>query len=412
MTAASPAAALQPLKAFVEGARTYNNTNRAAAATRAQASASASEALGSALPSIDVRGVVAYSQFQPQFPGQQGAQMSELIPRTTWFTSAGLTVPINVGAWEKTASARSAARAAEAGQRASFIDVERDVTRAYYDVVGSEAVFHAAEHNRDLATQNLGVVKALTKEGESSTLDAERALAEEAQAEQDVATADGNVLIARRRLLSLTGVDPQAVAAMDVAVDDLHPEAPLSQWAGVNPASLPKVQEAEGTREAAERSLSAARAKWLPTISGSAMENYTNATENLGRKDFYTLLGLATWHLDLSTGPAVSAQHAAVDGARAREQQARIDAADAIYDAWVQVRTDITKARAARVQSQSAAHATELARAKFAAGEATQIDVLTALQTYLQAEVSRIRVESDLAYARSALRLSVSDGRR
>src|SRR6202012_2857170 len=118
----------------------------------------------------------------------------------------------------------------------------------------------------------------------------------------------------------------------DLTADDLHEEAPLSQWAGRDPSSLPKVEEAAGTPEAAERQLAPARAKWLPPVSGSPMENSTNLTENLGRKDFYTLLGLATWHLDLSTGPGVSAQHAAVDGARAREAQARIDAADAIYD--------------------------------------------------------------------------------
>jgi outer membrane protein TolC len=145
-------------------------------------------------------------------------------------------------------------------------------------------------------------------------------------------------------------------------------------------------------------------------MSASAQEQYTNATETLDRKDFYSLLGIATWHVDLARAPTVRAQHAALNVARAAESQARIDSEDAVYFAWVQVRTDVQKARSARVEAEAAARTALLARERFAAGEATQIDVLQAQQTSIQAEVARIRVESDLAYARAALRLSVADG--
>jgi len=38
------------------------------------------------------------------------------------------------------------------------------------------------------------------------------------------------------------------------------------------------------------------------------------------------------------------------------------------------------------------------------------VDVLTAEQTFVEAEVARVRVDPDLAYARAARRLSVADG--
>ena len=414
----SRAAALQPLRDFVDAARETNNENRRAAAQKAQSDADASAALGQALPSVDVRGIYAYSQFEPTIPQQAGqantstAATSDLIPRHIYVFQAGLTVPINVGAWEKTRAANAGSRAADAGERAARLDVERLVTRAYYDLLGSEAVLRAAKHRLELGVANQAIVKAMEGEGEASLLDSERTRADVAHAQGDVADAENNVLRARRTLYSQTGIVPGNVAEGDFPQDDLHDDGSVEAWTGRANDARPQIDQAVQSRDASEKSLTAARARWIPTLSAQLSENYTNATENLGRKDFYSFFGIASWHLDLSIAPQVRAAHAAVDAAKAAESQARIDANDAVYFAWLQVDNDVKKSRAAITEADAAARTAVLAVERFKAGAATQIDVLQAEQSYIEAEVAKIRVLADLAYARQALRLSVADGKR
>jgi outer membrane protein TolC len=416
---ASNAFALQPLSTFVENARSANNSNRRADAQRRELEAEADAALGGSLPSIDVRGILARSQLNPTFPSGAGmstgmamAASSPLIPQNIWAATAGITVPISVSSWEHAAASRATAHAAIATEQATELDVERQVTQDYFNTVGSEAMVKAAERGLELSTSNARSVRAMAGEGEASQMDAERARADVARAEQDLADAQRNLLQARRQLLSRTGLEPEPGSMPTILTDDLQDEAPLEAWMNRSLDKRPAVVQAIDARKAANKSLDAARTDWLPTVSASANEIYTNATENLGRKDFYSLLGLATWHLDLAKGPTVRAQNAALDAARATEAQAKIDSQDAVYLAWVQVKTDVTKTRSARAGEDAAAKTANLARERYAAGEATQLDVLQAQQTYVQAEVARIRVESDLAYARAALRLSVAEQRR
>ena len=85
----------------------------------------------------------------------------------------------------------------------------------------------------------------------------------------------GNFIWSRRDLLSLTGVTPEPTSAFPE--DDLHEEAPLEGWmSGVS--SLPSVKSAVASRESAEGGSHVARTAWLPTVSGTAQERFTNAT--------------------------------------------------------------------------------------------------------------------------------------
>ena len=405
------ASALQPLQTFVDGARTSNNQRKVARASREQAEGQATAALGTNLPSLNGTAALTHSQLDPPQPanGDNGGG-SLRIPRNIYYLSGGITVPLSVGNWEKHAASRAQVRSAHADERATAITVQRSVTQAYYEVVGAEAVLGAVKHRLELAQSNANVILARAKEGESSALDVERSRNDVARAQQDVADADGNVLRARRRLFSLTQVDPEPGTTPDLLADDLHSEGPASAWMARNQTTRPAVEKASAQREAAARNRDAAAAAWLPTVSAQVAENYTNLTESLGRKDFYTVLGIAQWKLDLTKAGTQKAESAALAGAKAAEAQARLDSQDAVYDAWVQVETDIAKVRSARVGAASAKHAMELSREQYAAGESTQIEVLQAEQDYVEAEVARVRVDADLAYARAALRLAVADG--
>jgi outer membrane protein TolC len=70
------------------------------------------------------------------------------------------------------------------------------------------------------------------------------------------------------------------------------------------------------------------------------------------------------------------------------------------------VRAGIAKSRAARAESQAAARAATLSVDRYSAGATTQLDVTQAQRDAFLASASQIQADSDLAYARAALRLA------
>jgi outer membrane protein TolC len=113
----------------------------------------------------------------------------------------------------------------------------------------------------------------------------------------------------------------------------------------------------------------------------------------------------ANWKLDNTVLPQIRQQNAIAAAARANEDKARQAADDAVYKDWQQVKADIDASRSARAQVASTKLAASLAEDRYANGVATQLDVLQARQDAFAADVARIQADSDLAYARIALRI-------
>jgi outer membrane protein TolC len=79
---------------------------------------------------------------------------------------------------------------------------------------------------------------------------------------------------------------------------------------------------------------------------------------------------------------------------------------DALHADWHRVRAAVEKLRAARVQSEAASRAAALAADRYAAGTATQVELLQAGRDALTAELSRVQASAELAQTRAFLRLS------
>jgi outer membrane protein TolC len=86
-----------------------------------------------------------------------------------------------------------------------------------------------------------------------------------------------------------------------------------------------------------------------------------------------------------------------------RTEQAQ---ADDVYTAWSFVIAEIAACRAARAEAEANQLAAELAKDKYGAGTALQLDVLQADRQAFASEVARIQADADLKYARAALRLA------
>ena len=124
-----------------------------------------------------------------------------------------------------------------------------------------------------------------------------------------------------------------------------------------------------------------------------------------GHKVAWALALTASWRLDLVGINGARAAGAAADVAKTREDKARQSTRDKVHDAWQQVRAQIAKSRAARAQAKASTHAAQLAGESYAAGAATQLDLIQAQRDAFGAEVARIQADADLVYARANLRL-------
>jgi outer membrane protein TolC len=410
MLSAPPAFALQPVSEFVAHARNWNPANRAARATTHQRDAEMEIATGQLLPNFSATAMYTRNQYNATTAGliPQGSGINlpttVILPQDQYDANVTLNVPIiNVANWDRRDAAKATFEGARADEANSELTVEKSVLRDYYTLLGEEAVLASATKNLEIARHNVALARDRKESGTGSELDIQRALADQAKADQTVTAAQLSVTNTGRDLYSLSGV--VAEPSTGFPEDDLHEEEPLASWTGKT-GDAPAVLSADAKRVAAEKTARAVKNMVLPTVSATGEEKFTNATAlNGGYNEVYLLQLAATWRLDTTLFAQNRAQNAAAAAARANEDQARQSAEDAVFRDWQQIRADIDSARSARAQVVATKLAASLAEDRYQSGVATQLDVLQARQDAFAADVARIQADADLAYARLALRL-------
>jgi outer membrane protein TolC len=396
----SSAWALQPLGEFVQAARTHNPANHEAQANRDGAAALAGEALGRALPALSASATYTRNQREVSFGGMQ------VTPRDQRDASLTLTVPlVDLARFARVSAARRSAEAAAHGQQAAALETEAQVVQTYYQLAANLALAQAARKSLDAVRLNLKVTDDALRAGTATSLDVERASAETERQSQQLSSAELAVKLAARALESATGVAADTASGPALS-DDLKPERPLAELAAASP-STPAVRAAASARAAAERTATAQRLTLVPSLSGSVNQRFTNATAFLGGHDnVWVAMLSAGWAFDFGTIPGIRARDAEAAAARAREEAARLAAGDALFRAWTTIETNLARSRSARAEAKVSAHAAEIARARYRAGVASQLELIQAERDAFSAEAARIQSDADLLNARLQLRLA------
>ena len=399
---ARQAGATQPLGAFLEQAEKQSFDVRESRALEQQRAAEADGALGRLLPSLTARGVYTHNQYEAAVTAPQGRLV--ITPQNQLDAFLQLDVPIiDLANYHRYQSAKELQRAAGAQHDALRVDVSRSVARAYYQFQGASALVRSADSSIAAADANLKLVDERRSAGAATDLDHERAAASVARAQQDAADAALGVQLSARALETLSGLSPEPAGTFPE--DDLRVEAPLEGWLARS-KDTPVVRAARHQTQAAVQNRKAAGRSLLPTLSGSGQERVTNATGFAGRNSSYTLQLVLGWRFDYGLLAGRDAQQSALEAQLVRLERSERAAEDATYEAFRRVEAGIAKSRAARVQEQAAARAAELSQTRYEAGVATQLDVTQAQRDAFLASAARIQADSDLAYARAALRLA------
>ncbi|MGB0680104.1 MAG: TolC family protein [Polyangiales bacterium] len=403
-----PAAALQPLSQFLARAKKWNPTNRQVTSVRKQRQAEITATRGRLLPSLTLEGVYTLNQFEAisEFPdGSGGVDRLTFVPRHQLDGYATLQVPIiDLRGLQNIETSRAHRAVAQESQAFTRLEVQRQVTRVYYELLGSEALERSAAENLKVAQDNAELVQKRMGQGEASNMDYQRALANVESAKQTLEDGKLAVVLKRRELRNLSGLRPAPVA--DFPIDDLHPEKPLAHWQRVRPDELPESRVARAQAKVATETHKSAGLAWSPTLSATAQERLTNATGFVGQSAVFTLMGVLSWRLDASLAADAQAADAAAQALRAQADDAEIRARMAVYEAWNRVKTGIAKSRAARAQVEATKRTRDLATIRYENGVTTQLDVVQAQRDAFDAVVARIRADVDLLYARKLLRIA------
>ena len=212
--------------------------------------------------------------------------------------------------------------------------------------------------------------------------------------------------IARQRLVSLAGVEPEPAAADPSISVSLADEAPLPTFVDGHLDQVASIKADLADARTSEVQVRAATALFFPTISASANERFTNATGFLGK---YTIASASlnlSWRIDLAIIPQLRAAKVQAQLAQVRVDRSRQRVYDQIHGAWHQVKAAVAKARSARVERDTTRAAHKQARQRYEAGTGIFLEVTQAERDAFSAHISLIQANADLAYARIALRLA------
>ncbi len=412
LSVAPKASALQPLEDFLRGARTSSPDAAEARAVRGQARAEADAALGRALPRLSLRGAYTRNEFETtvQLPDAGGgpARTVTITPIDQVDGTATLDVPlVDLASFARIAAARTSARASATQEAATQLRVQALVSQDYYQLVANAALFGASRHALDVAKESLRIAEERHRAGAAALLDVDRARAEVERNVQQLASAELQVSLVARALQSVTGISPELDGEVSLS-DDLHGEPPLERFQGPD-EEIPALAAAIQSRVASDQQARAQRLALVPSLGASVTERTTNAQGLAGRDAYWQAVVGLTWSFDLTTLADIRAREAAADGARAREQRARLAARDDIHRAWMTVRTSIARSRSARVQAEVSSRAAKLALDRYQVGAAAQLDLLQAQRDAFAADAARIQADADLVNSRAQLRIAAGE---
>jgi outer membrane protein TolC len=405
LSAAPAASALQPLDEFLRGVRTGSADVAEARAARKQVGAEADAALGRALPRLSLRGSYTRNELESTLPAALGGAV--VTPQEQWDGSATLDVPlVDLASFARIGAARTGARAQALAETATELRVQSLVAQGYYQLVANLALVESSRRALEVAREGLRIAEQRHRAGTAALLDVDRARAEVERNVQQVAGADLQVSLVARALQSLAGISPSPGGV--ALADDLREEQPLDSFESPD-ERIPALAAAIQGRVAAEKQARAQRLSLVPSLAASVTERVTDF-EGLGGQDAYwqAVVGLS-WSFDLTTLAGIRSQAAAAEGARAREQRARLAARDDIHRTWMTVRTSIARSRSARVQAEVTARAADLALDRYQVGQGTQLDLLQAQRDAFAADAGRIQADGDLLNARAQLRLAAGE---
>jgi outer membrane protein len=306
--------------------------------------------------------------------------------------SASLTASVLIYAGGRGRLGVEVARESVLATRSALVNVEQQVllaaVSAYVDVRLQAEIVALRQSNMRLISQELRAAKDRFDVGEVTLTDVSLADAALASARSGLATAQGNLQIARERYKAAVGHYPNNLQGLPKT-----PKLPASQEAAraIAVRNHPSVIQAQHEVKIGDLRVQIAKAGMLPTISG-----------NLSATETDTGLGNTSLGLSLSQpiyqGGELSALYrqslAQKESSTASMLQTVVTVSENVGNAWTNLSVANASIQAGSLQITATQKAFDGVREEAKLGARTTLDVLNAEQDLLDARASKLQSEA------------------
>jgi outer membrane protein len=285
------------------------------------------------------------------------------------------------------------AREAVLATRAALVNVEQQVllaaVSAYVDVRLQSEIVALQESNVRLISQELRAAKDRFDVGEVTLTDVSLADARRAQAQASLASAQGNLMIARERYKATTGAYPGNLAGLPKL-----PATAKSQEAAraIAVRAHPSIIQAQHQARISDLQVRIAKGAFLPTVNGQV--GVTETFAGAGN----TSVGLSMSQT-LYAGGELSAEYrkslASKESAEAGLHQSAVVVTENLGRAWASLAVANASIEAGSQQVVAAQKAFDGVREEAKLGARTTLDVLNSDQELLSARATKLQAEAN-----------------
>ena len=303
--------------------------------------------------------------------------------------------------------AKYALVSASLSQDQTVQDVILQVERAYYLVLGLQAVVEANRQSLKDAETNLEATQGRKASGLATLGDVYTAEAALAGARLDLQRTEGLLAVARGELAGALGASPDTLLPLAAWEQDATPALPSQSVASLLAdarSARPELLAAKAQEQAAAASVQAARGRGLPSLNLNANSGHTEVVDVGGSSQFSAQASL---NIPVFSGfgdrAAVHQAQAQLDIARATTDDLRNQVELEVWQAYQTLRTSVATLDTTAAQLKSAQQASEVSTARYKSGLDTILDVLNAQTTLANARVQQVQARLSYAAARAAL---------
>ena len=317
-------------------------------------------------------------------------------------------VVFDAGLWSQLRAARLAADAQDATLAAARQALCLRVATAYFDALLAADLLASVQANEDAFAQQVAQSQQRYKAGLDAQVDVDQSRAFQA-------LAHGNTLAARQSLVDALAAVAEITGSTPATLKTLRDELPLvaptpadpQAWVDTALRGNPSLWAAQNGVDAAESSISAARAGHLPSLSAGLNLGRPTGTPYGDQSGRLTNSVALTLNVPLFSGGATQArvsqaQHQR-DGARdslETQRRAVARAAKAAYGSVVSGIGQVQSTRESVAAAQASLAATRVGRE---VGTRTQTDMLNAIQTLAQAQAAHAQARHQFILGRLQL---------
>ena len=363
---------------------------------------------------------LAQAQRLPNLTGAAGGGRQQDVgpfgqPRLQTVGQAQLSVAYDLDLFGRLANASEAARAAllatQAGRDGVRLAVAATAASGYINLRALDARLEVLRRTRDAFAETLQLNRRRAEAGYSPQLDLRQAEAQYHGAEQLIPATEAAIARQENGLAVLLGDNPRAIARGRTLGDLTPPQVP----AGL-PASLlrrrPDLAQAEQQLVAADRSLDAARAAFMPSIQLTASGGYVASNLLNDPIGLFSIGGsilapiFDSGRLQAQQGIAAARR----DQAAFAYRRTALGAFREVDDALSAERRLAEQAIEVAAQREALAQALTLATNRYKAGYAPFLEQLDAQRSLLAAELNLVQVEADRLNAAVALFQALGGG--